>query len=459
MNYLLRCTPPSCITQQAALFDERLLRAAAGRLGIHCDELNSDSIYHMQAKLRHGGKGLTSAVRTSPAAYLGSLPAVATAPVFSPYTDPDCPLEPESLLVGWIGQSVQQVVEATPSLAAVLPTDASAFFHHVTTTRTYPSTSSSLQRQLSAQAASHSHEAFLSRCKGMRRVDGGAMFAHAKAVSAPRAWAWKNVVPTTPETDLSDEHYRLADRLSLRLPPISGMGPLPDDCLCCIDWVNPARATGDCPLCNKRDAIRLDQWHFLTCVKMNGREVKGRHDEVVNVLYRTALMMGIQAVREPAGLHSSDGRCPDLQLMLPGRHIISDVIVTHPLAPGRVRSKVSWRTTGVARDAQGKKHRKYRETAAQHHAELLPFSVETYGGMAPDAIKLLSAMGSMGDEQLGVWPRHVVIRHLVGAVATSVQRANAVTWLSGCSRALAVMSREGKEERMRAEGEGMSGAG
>ena len=64
-------------------------------------------------------------------------------------------------------------------------------------------------------------------------------------------------------------------------------------------------------------------------------------------------------------------------------------------------------TTGTARCAEGRKHSKYRQTAAQHHAELLPFSVETYGGMASDAIKLLSAMGSMGDEQLvcghGMW--------------------------------------------------------
>ena len=60
--------------------------------------------------------------------------------------------------------------------------------------------------------------------------------------------------------------------------------------------------------------------------------------------------------------------------------------------------------------------------------------------MAPDAIKLLSAMGQMGDERLGVWPRHVVIRHLVGAVATSIQRGNAVTWLSGYSRVLAAMA-------------------
>ena len=163
---------------------------------------------------------------------------------------------------------------------------------------------------------------------------------------------------------------------------------------------------------------------------VRGREGRARHDEIVNTLYRTALMMGIQAVREPAGLHASDGRCPDLQLVLPGRHIISDVCVSHPLAPGRVKNRESLTTTGCARRAEGVKHNKYRETAAQNQAELLPFSVETYGGMAPDTIKLLAIIGSMGKEQLGVWPRHVVIRHLLGAVATSVQRGNAVTWLS-----------------------------
>jgi hypothetical protein len=85
------------------------------------------------------------------------------------------------------------------------------------------------------------------------------------------------------------------------------------------------------------------------------------------------------------------------------------------------------------------------------------FSVETCGGMAHDAIKLLSAMGRMGDEQLGMWPRHVVIRHLVGSVATSVQRGNAVAWLSGYSRALAAMgerrsSGEAWEEQERVVG-------
>ena len=100
---------------------------------------------------------------------------------------------------------------------------------------------------------------------------------------------------------------------------------------------------------------------------------------------------------------------------------------------------------------QGRKHTRYRETAAPHHAELLPFCVETCGGMAPDAIKLLSAMGEMGDEMLCMWHRHVVIRHLVGSVAMVVQRENVVAWLSGYSRALAAMSHRSRKEREREE--------
>jgi hypothetical protein len=51
-------------------------------------------------------------------------------------------------------------------------------------------------------------------------------------------------------------------------------------------------------------------------------------------------------------------------------------------------------------------------------------------------------MGDMGEEQLGMWPRHVVIRHLIGSVATAVQRGNAVAWLSGYSRAMLALAQK-----------------
>ena len=48
--------------------------------------------------------------------------------------------------------------------------------------------------------------------------------------------------------------------------------------------------------------------------------------------------------------------------------------------------------------------------------------------------------------------------HLVGAVATSAQRGNAVTWLAGSSRALAEMGRRRTAERVREDEEEMGEA-
>ena len=42
-------------------------------------------------------------------------------------------------------------------------------------------------------------------------------------------------------------------------------------------------------------------------------------------LYRTALIVGLQGVRQPTGLHVSSGLFPDLLVILPGRRILTDV--------------------------------------------------------------------------------------------------------------------------------------
>ena len=67
----------------------------------------------------------------------------------------------------------------------------------------------------------------------MRKHDGGMALSHAKAVSAPRAWAWKTVVPSSKELELTDAQYCIAARLNLHLLPVEGAASLPDDCPFC----------------------------------------------------------------------------------------------------------------------------------------------------------------------------------------------------------------------------------
>ena len=93
MNYTLRCMPPPCIEQLATSFDTHVMHAAQRKLLLHPEEAQRrPTVERLRAPLRHGGFGLASARQTSPAAYLGSLAAVACAPTFAPYSNPDSPL-------------------------------------------------------------------------------------------------------------------------------------------------------------------------------------------------------------------------------------------------------------------------------------------------------------------------------------------------------------------------------
>jgi hypothetical protein len=420
-NYLLRCLPPTCIAEQADVFDAQVLHAAKSKLDLDPDEQGGETVEFLQGRLRHGGWGLTSARTTSPAAYLGSLAAVHSAPVFAAYRDADTPLPRDSLLHGWIDSSMRQLLAATPETSEHLPSSASSFFSHYA--KASPSLSSSLQSTLSLQATSHSFEASLSAAQAMKKHDGGVALAHLRAISAPRAWTWKTVIPSHPMLQLTDTQYRIAARLSLRLRPLnaSGMSALP----------------ASCPVCNMKDAIANDSWHFLTCKKATGPtgEVTTRHNAVRDALYHGVLTVGGQAVREPVGLDLEDGRRPDLQIVFPGEHILTDVVVSHPLAPSYI-AKAASAAARVAKYWQETKRNKYEKTAAHHEARLLPFAVETFGGLAPDAVTLLKELSRAGEEHLALWPRDVIVRQLLGSVAVAVQKGNAMAVLSGYSKAV-----------------------
>ncbi len=142
---------------------------------------------------------------------------------------------------------------------------------------------------------------------------------------------------------------------------------------------------------------------------------------------------GAQAEREPQGLSWGDGKRPDLQVYFPGTHLLSDVVVSHPLAPGYAGAHTTeacraHSRTGVARSMQREKHDKYDLVAERLGAKLLPLAVETCGGMAPDAVALIKALAEEGDEQLSLWSKDSISEHIHAAVAIAIQAANALVY-------------------------------
>ena len=83
------------------------------------------------------------------------------------------------------------------------------------------------------------------------------------------------------------------------------------------------------------------------------------------------------------------------------------------------------------------KKAKYTGVASRLGAELLNMSLDTSGGMASEAFELVRAISDEGARWSGgTWNSAAITRHLMGAIATAVQRGNALTMLSGYTRAV-----------------------
>ena len=198
----------------------------------------------------------------------------------------------------------------------------------------------------------------------------------------------------------------------------------------------------NCPLCKSRVQLDNDPWHWLTCAHMRNGELTRRHDAVVEAISCVARQVGAQVRTEVTGLNPCNDQRPDLQIVFPGRMLLSDVSVSHTLTPAGVASLQS-----QASKRQSAKKSKYASVASRLGAELLNVVVDTSGGMTADALRLIQAVGEEGEKwSAGTWTSAAIRRHLTGAVAIGLQRGNAIAMLSGYSRT-ACGSTRGRNER------------
>ena len=344
MSYFVRCIAPECIEDEAHWFDQRVIKAAADKLGLDAAERSGQATILLQRRLRDGGWGL-SAESTSPAAFLGSLATCHAEPAFVGYSG-NTPLPSTSMLHGWIDDSIQRVRRAAPGaeyqtgIEPLLPDTASDFFHHYSTADL--SVTTKLQHSLNAKATSQNIKAAIECMKQQSRQGKKWQWAHHKAITARGAWGWKTVRPEDPRLRLSDVEYAIAARLSLDLKPFPtrAMTTLPEHC----------------PLCRHNRAVSLndDPWHWLTCGKLVSGELRRRHDAVVDAIGRLAGQVGAQVRTEVGGLDPNSRVRPDIQIVFPGRMMLTDVVVSHSLTASTVAHSKS-----AAARWQGLKDRKY----------------------------------------------------------------------------------------------------
>ena len=153
------------------------------------------------------------------------------------------------------------------------------------------------------------------------------------------------------------------------------------------------------------------------------------------------LHLQLERWRDNVGCSLRDGRRPDLQIILPGACILTDVVVSHPLCPSYV-SLASSRPLAIARRAANYKQIKYKDVAATQLAHFIPFAVETTGGLSQDAKKLIDQLSLACKDHLTLPSHHTFANTIHASVAIAIQRGNALAIQAGYSRAVMRASRE-----------------
>ena len=430
LHYVLRCTPPRLVERVAEAFDAVVMDTALRLLDIQPGEYDQHIRFWLRAPLRQGGFGLTSSRLLAPSAYISSLAAISASPltsVFSAFGRGTAEVDDASHLGRWIRDALDDL-RSPPSpflldpddtrfpppakLASILPPLHAPFFPHY---HHQPSRALSLQRKLIQQATKH--QLTYATSELVNRWGETRAYAHLHSIAAPHAPTWKTVHPTSTLHLLTDAQYRIATRLNLGLPPHHNHLP------------------HKCTSCGRENALVIDPWHHLSCNSHKGREITMRHNAVLLALYSHVRAAGGTATMEPRHLSQDKELKPDLHISFPGQQILTDVVISHPLCPTHV-DKSSTKQLVLAEWAAQRKHYRYDDVARQHHMRLLPFSVETMGGLSSEAQQLVEQIGLACRDHLCLETHERIARGVLASVAVAVQKGNAVTMQAAYSRAV-----------------------
>jgi len=179
-----------------------------------------------------------------------------------------------------------------------------------------------------------------------------------------------------------------------------------------------------------------DPDHFHSCVNVRGGILTQRHNNIVQVLQDLALHAGFHTTREPnthirppaVEAKSADSKGyndhADLLLLRHDLKLYIDVAVTRPTNDTLIKSTpkaVSTQKLFSTKNISRKKHSRYDEIARVNGYRMIPFVVESYGGIGAEALTLLHTMAAHCKEYS---PREFLL-HAHHRISIALQSSNA----------------------------------
>lgn len=181
-----------------------------------------------------------------------------------------------------------------------------------------------------------------------------------------------------------------------------------------------------CAPCRDID-LRREPFHALSCThetkSVNGRF--GQHEHVLKLLCELARLCQVAWSTDTGSYVKQGNRRPDLRLDFFRRvdETLVDVVGTHTTSKSYLADNKddAWTTTNAAVKA---KHDKYADIAIDNDIPIKAFAFETYGGLHPEAVKLVETIVKHHRGQLGTDHQAPLFQKLTELVV-SIMRDNA----------------------------------
>ena len=259
------------------------------------------------------------------------------------------------------------------------------------------------QKQLSFKVDSYNKESLVSAPDLSLRDK-----ARLSSVSLPKAGCFLNAIPSKAlGLHLSNREFQCCVRYRLGVPVFSSSGP--------------------CPACSSPSNCYGD--HAIIC-GYNGERI-GRHNMLRDALYRACCQAGLCPVRESqALLPDSDSRPADV--LLPsfdqGRDCALDVTVVSPLQQSLL-VKAGEEPGAALTYAYERKMRQSSEACQQAGLHFFPLPFETFGGLHPKSISIVTTISRALSAHSGN-PSSEVTSHLFQRLGVLLAKGNSALILS-----------------------------
>ena len=265
--------------------------------------------------------------------------------------------------------------------------------------------------------------------------------------------AWLTVLPTEPSYCMTNDSFRLALRHRL--------GIVPYNCLygqqCRTMNCTSTSATGE-PM-----SFDFDPDHFHSCSAHRRAHLTVRHNNLVHTLMRLARSVGFYAAHEPnhhqrpstvslKNMDDKDSEGPggwndhaDILLVKHDRRLYIDVSVTRPTTRSTMNSAShAILTTPLysCRARATEKHTRYDAIAMLNGYQMIPFCLETYGGIASEAMTLLRTLASHAHDS-SEFSQRTFLTHSIQCLSVGLQSGNAFVAEAGMQQHLTDDTRRG----------------